>query len=180
MVGCCRRAERAVSVCNFARDGSSLVNEIAVFLYLLGGHRTHDIVESNVPVTTILRVAGIHGPAIDVSEYADHVPALYSPSLRLLQDPHHSPVPENILGGLKFLGILTAHLEIIIILLGSGDVTLGQIAPGNVLHVLEVLGMVGRIRGPVEVMDFQVPVVSECGQFVVVLGGSHFGLKVLI
>ena len=124
--------------------------------------------------------ASVHGPAVDVSEYPDHIPALYGPSLRLLRDPHHSLVSENILGGFKVLGILTACLEIIIILPGSDNVTLGRIAPGNVLHVLQVLGMIGGIRGPKEVIDFQVLVVSEYGQLVVVLGGPDFGLKALI
>ena len=144
MVGSHIRAEGALSVCNFAGNVFSLVNEVAVLLYFLGRHRTHDIIESDVPVVTILRVAGIHGLAINVSEYPDHILALYSPSFR---DPHHSPVSENILRGLKSLGILTAHPEIIIILPGSDDVTLGQITPGNFLHVLEVLGVIGGIRG---------------------------------
>ena len=180
MVGCRVRAERAVSVCNFAGNALSLVNEGAVLLYLLGGYQTHDIIESDVPVATILRMASVYGPAVNVSEYSDHIPALYGPSFRLLQYPHHSPVSENILGSFKNLGILTAHPEIIIILPGSDNVTLGRIAPGNVLHVLEVLRMIGGIRGPEEVVDFQVLVVSECSQFVVVLGGLDFGLKALI
>ena len=180
MVGCRIRAERAVSVCNFTGNVLSLVNKGAVPLYLLGGHRTYNIVESDVPVTAVLRVAGIHSPASNVSEYPDHVPALYGPSFRLLRDPHHALMSENILGGVANLGILTARLEIIIILPGSDNITLGRIAPGNLLHVLEVLGMIGSIRGSEEVVDFQVRVVSEYSQLVVVLGGSDFGLKALI
>ena len=100
-------AERAIPVCHLPLDDPAFVDKVTTLFHLFGGSRADDIIQSDVPVSSIVRVKGIDDLALDTTKDVNDIPALDRPGLgTLLWDSHHSFFPQDIVPRLFRLLVL--------------------------------------------------------------------------
>ena len=90
-------AEWAVPVCHLPLYDPAFVHKGTALFNLFGGSRADNIIQPDVPVSSIVRVAGIDNLALDTTKDINDIPAFDQPGLcTLLQDSHHSFFPQDI------------------------------------------------------------------------------------
>ena len=144
----CIGTEWAIPICDLPLDDPASVNQTAVLLHLSWGGRADDVIESDIPILSIVRVRCVNELALDIAEDEDNIPALNWPSLgALLQDPHHSFFLQDVVSSLDRLPVL-AGLQVLEELARGYQVPFGQVAPGDVLDDTEVCQVVIHVWGP--------------------------------
>ena len=101
--------EWAIPVCDIPLDDPASVNQTVVLLHLSCGGRADYIIKPDIPILSVVWV-GCNYPALDTAEDVDNISALNGPGLgALLQDPHHSFFPQDIVSGLDRLLIFAGR-----------------------------------------------------------------------
>ena len=81
---------------DFTLDNLAFVDMGATLLDLSRGGRADNVIQPDVPVASVVRVAGINNLALDTMEDINNITALNQSSFgALLQDSHHSLFPQN-------------------------------------------------------------------------------------
>ena len=89
-------AERAISVCHLPLYDLAFVDKGTTLFNLSCGSWADDIIQPDVPVSSIVQVAGIDNLALDTTEDINNIPALNQSGLgALLRDSHHSFFPQD-------------------------------------------------------------------------------------
>ena len=158
MIRRCVGAEQAIPVCHLPLDDPASVNQTAVLLHLSCRGRADNVVESNIPIPSIVRVGGVDDLALDTAEDKNDIPALNGPGLgTLLQDPHHSFLLQDIVSCFNRLPVF-AGPQVFEELASGDEVSLGQINPGHVLNDAKVCRVVVGVGRPFQIWDVDVPV----------------------
>ena len=130
--------ERAIPVCHLPLYDPAFVDKGTALFNLFGESWADDIIQSNVPVSSIVRVAGINNLALDTTKDINDIPALDRPSLStLLWDSHHSFLLQDIVPRLYCLPVF-AGLQVLVVLASGNDVSFSGVAPGHVPNTAEV------------------------------------------
>ena len=147
------RAERAIPVYHLPLYDPAFVDKGTALFNLFGGSRADDIVQSNVPVSSIVRVKGIDNLALDTMKDVNDILALDRPGLgALLWDSHHSFFPQDIVP--CFYGLLVfAGLQVLVVLASGNEVSFSGIAPGHVPNTAKVCRVVVGVRRPFQIWD---------------------------
>ena len=141
-------AEWAIPMCHLPLYNPAFVHKGATPLNLFGGSRADDIVQPNVPVSSIVRVAGIDNLALDTMEDVNDIPALDRSGLgALLWDSHHSFFPWDVVPCLYRLRVFTG-LQVPVILSSGNQVPFSGVAPGYILDHAEVRRVVVSVSRP--------------------------------
>ena len=126
---------------------------IAAMCSLLGVEKIHgsqadDIVQPDVPVSSIVRVVGIDNLALDTTEDVNDILALDRSGLGTLpQDSHHSFFPQDVVPHLYCLWVF-AGLQVLVILSSGNQVPFSGVAPGHILDNAKVRRVVVSVRCP--------------------------------
>ena len=90
-------AERAIPVRHLPLYDPAFVDKGTTLFNLFGRSQADDIVQPDVPVLSIVRVAGIDNLALDTTKDVNDIPALDRSGLgALLWDPHYSFFPQDV------------------------------------------------------------------------------------
>ena len=141
-------AERAIPVCHLPLYDLAFVDKGTTLFNLFGGSRADDIVQPDVPVSSIVRVVGVDNLALDTTKDVNDIPALdWSGLGTLLWDPHHSFFPQDIVPRLYCLWVF-AGLQVLVILACSNQVPFSGVAPGHILDNTKVCRVVISVSRP--------------------------------
>ena len=141
-------AERAIPVHHLPLYDPAFVDKGTALFNLFGGSRADDIVQPDVPVSSIVRVVGVNNLALDTSKDVNDIPALDRSGLgALLWDPHHSFFPQDIVPHLYRLRVF-AGLQVLVILACGNQVPFSEVAPGHILDNAKVRRVVVSISRP--------------------------------
>ena len=141
-------AERAIPVCHLPLYDPAFVDKGTALFNLFGGSRADDIVQPNVPVSSIVRVAGIDNFALDTKKDVNDIPALDRSGLgTLLWDSHHSFFLQDVVPHLYHLWVF-AGLQVLVVLVSGNQVSFSGVAPGHVLENAKVHRVVVGVRRP--------------------------------
>ena len=141
-------AERAIPVRHLPLYDPAFVDKGTALFYLFGGSRADDIVQPNVPVSSIVRVAGVDNLALDTTKDVNDIPALDRSGLGfLLRDSHHSFFLQDVVPNLYCLQVF-AGLQVLVILVSGNEVSFSGVAPGHVLDNAQVCRVVISVRRP--------------------------------
>ena len=131
-------AERAIPVCHLPLYDPAFVDKGTALFNLFGGSRADDIVQSNVPVLSIVQVTGINNLALDTMKDVNDIPALDRSGLgTLLWDSHHSFFLQDIVPHFYHLRVF-AGLQVLVVLVSGNEVSFSGIAPGHVPNTAKV------------------------------------------
>ena len=145
--------ERAIPMCHFPLYDPAFVDKGTTLFNLLCGRWAYDIIQPDVPVSSIVRVAGINDLALDTTEHVNNIPVLNRSSLgALLRDSHHSFVPQDGVSHLYGLWV-SAHLKVLVVLVSGNEVSFSGVAPGHVLNTTKVRRVVVSVRWPFQIRD---------------------------
>ena len=115
MVGRGIRTEQAIPVCHFPLYDPAFVDKGTTLFNLPCGGRAYDIIQPDVPVSSVVRVTGVDDLALDTTEHVNNIPALNRSSLgALLRDSHHSFVPQDGVPHLYGLWV-PARLQVLVV-----------------------------------------------------------------
>ena len=146
-------AERAIPVCHLALYDPAFVDKGTTLFNLSGGSRADNIIQPDVPVPSVVRVAGIDNLALDTMKDVNDIPALNrSGPGALLRDSQHSFFPQDNVPHFYGLRVI-AHLQVLVVLASGDEVPFSGVAPGYVPNTAEVCRVVIGVRGPFEVRD---------------------------
>ena len=175
----CIGTERAIPICDLPLDDPASVNQTAVLLHLSCGGQADNVVESDIPIPSIVRVRGIDDPALDTVENENNIPAVNGPGLgALLRDPHHSFFLQDNVSSFDHL-LVFAGPQVLEELASGDEVSLGRIAPGHVLNNAKVRRVVIGVGRPFQIRDVEVPVFRQDSQLQVVLNGLGLAFQTL-
>ena len=146
-------AERAIPVRHLALYDPAFVNKGTTLFNLSGGSRADNIVQPDVPVPSVVRVAGVDNLALDTTKDINDILALNRSGLgALLWDSYHSFFPQD--GIARFYGLwVIARLQVLVVLASGDEVPSSGVAPGYVPNTAKVHRVVVGVRGPFEVWD---------------------------
>ena len=120
---------------------------------LSGGNQADNIIQPNVPVSSVVQVAGIDNLALDTTKDVNDIPALNRSGLgALLWNSHHSFFPQDDVPHFYGLQVI-AGLQVLVVLVSSNEVPFSGVAPGHIPNTAEVCRVVVIVRGPFEIRD---------------------------
>ena len=123
-------AELAIPVRHLPLYDPAFVDKGTALFNLFGGSWADNIVQPDVPVLSIVRVAGVNNLALDTMKDVNDIPALDRSSLgALLWDSHHSFFPQDVVPHLYRLRVF-AGLQVLVILASGNQVSFSGVAPG--------------------------------------------------
>ena len=135
-------AEQAIPVHHLPLYVPAFVNKGTALFNLLGGSLADDIIQPDVPVSSIVRVAGVDNLALDTMKDVNDIPALDRSGLGAhLRDSHHSFFLQDVFPRLYRLRVF-AGLQVLVILASGNQVSFSGVAPGHVLDNAEVCRVV--------------------------------------
>ena len=141
-------AEWAIPVCHLPLYDPAFVDKGTALFNLFGGSQADDVIQPDVPVSSIVRVMGIDNLALDTTKDVNDIPALDRSGLgALLQDPHHSFFPQDIVPHLYCLRVF-AGLQVLVILACGNQVPFSRVAPGHILDNAKVHQVVVGVSRP--------------------------------
>ena len=130
--------EWAIPVCHFPMYDPAFIDKGTTLFNLPCGGRAYDIIQPDVPVSSVVQVVGVDDLALDTTEYVNNIPALNRSGLgALLQDTHHSFVPQDGVPCLYGLRVC-ARLQVLVVLASGNEVSFSGVAPGHVLNTTKV------------------------------------------
>ena len=130
--------EQAIPVCHLPLYNLAFVDEGTTLFNLPCGSQTDDIIQPNVPVSSVVRVLGIDNLALDTTEHVNNIPALNRSSLgALLWDSHHSFVPQESVPRLYGPRVF-ARLQVLVVLASGNEVSFSGVAPGHIPNTTKV------------------------------------------
>ena len=114
--------EWAIPVRHLPLYDLAFVHKRTTLFNLFGGSQADNIVQPDVPVSSIVRVAGIDNLALDTMKDINDIPAFNQPSLgALLRDSHHSFFPQDVVP--RFYGLrVFAGLQVLVVLVSGYEV----------------------------------------------------------
>ena len=146
-------AERAIPVCHLPLDDPAFVDKGTALFHLLGGSRADNIVQSDVPISSIVRVKGIDNLALDTTKDVNDIPALDWPGLgTLLWDSHHTFFPQDVIPRFYCL-LVFAGLQVLVVLASGNEASFSGIAPGHIPNTAKVCRVVVGVRRPFQIRD---------------------------
>ena len=146
-------AEQAIPVRHLALYDPAFVDKGTTLFNLPGGSRADNIVQPNVPVSSVVRVAGVDNLALDTTKDVNDIPALNQSGLgAFLWDSHHSFFPQDAVPHFYGLRVI-ARLQVLVVLASGHEVPFSGVAPGYVPNTVKVHRVVIGVRGPFEVRD---------------------------
>ena len=141
-------AEWAIPVRHLPLYNPAFVDKGTALFNLFGGSRADDVVQPNVPVSSIVRVAGVDNLALNTTKDVNDILALHRSGLgALLWDSHHSFFPQDTVPRLYRLWVF-AGLQVLVILASGNQVSFSGVAPGHVLDNAKVCQVVVGVRRP--------------------------------
>ena len=141
-------AEWAIPMCHFPLYDPAFVDKGTALFNLFGGSWADDIVQSDVPVSSIVRVPGVNNLALDTTKDLNDIPALDRPGLgALLWDSHHFFFPQDVVPHFYRLRVF-AGLQVLVVLVSSNEVSFSGIGPGHVPNTAKVRQVVVGVRRP--------------------------------
>ena len=147
------RAERVIPVRDFTLDDPAFVDMGATLLDLSRGGRADNVIQPDVPVASIVRVAGVNNLALDTTEDINNITALNQSGFgALLRDSHHSLFPQDGIPRLNGFWVF-ARLEVLVVLAGGYEIALGQVTPGHLLNTTQVCRVVIGVGGALKVRN---------------------------
>ena len=145
--------ERAIPVCHLPLYDPAFVDKGTTLFNLPCGSWADDIIQPDVPVLSIVRVAGINNLALEIMEHVNNIPALNWSGLgALLWDSHHSFVPQDGVPCLYGLQVF-ACLQVLVVLASGNEVSFSGVAPGHVPNTTKVHRVVVSVRWPFQIRD---------------------------
>ena len=125
-------------MCHLPLDNLAFVDKGTALFHLFGGSRADDIVQSDVPISSIVRVKGVDNLALDTTKDINDIPALdWSGLGALLWDSHHSFFPQDIVPHFYHL-LVFAGLQVLVVLASGNEVSFSGIALGHVPNTAKV------------------------------------------
>ena len=146
-------AEWAIPVCHLPLYDPAFVDKGTALFNLLGGSQADDIIQSDVPVSSIGRVAGIDNLALDTTKDINDILTLdWSGLGTLLWDSHYSSFLQDIVPCLYCLRVF-AGLQVLVVLASSNEVSFSGVAPGHIPNTAKVCRVVIGVRRPFQIRD---------------------------
>ena len=140
-------------MCHLPLYDPAFVDKGTTLFNLSGGSQTDDIVQSNVPVSSIVRVAGVDNLALNTMKDVNDIPALDRSGLgALLWDSHHSFFPQDDVPHFYGLRVI-AGLQVLVVLASGNEVSFSGVAPGHVPNIAKVRRVVISVRRPFQIQD---------------------------
>ena len=140
-------------MCHLPLYDPAFVDKGTALFNLSGGSWADDIVQSDVPVSSIVRVAGIDNLALDTTKDVNDIPALDQSGLvALLWDSHHSFFLQDNVPHFYGLRII-ADLQVLVVLASGNEVSFSGVAPGHVPNTAKVRRVVVSVRRPFQIRD---------------------------
>ena len=145
--------ERAIPVCHLPLYNPAFVDKGTTLFNLPCGSRADDIIQPDVPVSSLVRVAGVNNLALDTMEHVNNIPALNRSGLgALLRDSYHSFVPQDGVPRLYGLRVF-ARLQVLVVLVSGNEVSFSGVAPGHIPNTTKVRRVVVGVRWPFQIRD---------------------------
>ena len=146
-------AEQAILVCHLALYDPAFVDKGTTLFNISCGSRADDIIQPDVPVSSVVQVAGVDNLALDTTEDVNNIPALNRSGLgALLQDSHHSFIPQDYVPCFYGLWVF-ARLQVLVVLASSDEVPFSGVAPGYVPNTTKVCRVVVGVGRPFQIRD---------------------------
>ena len=122
-------AERAIPVCHLPLYDPAFVHKGTALFNLFGGSWADNIIQPDVPVSSIVRVAGVDNLALDTTKDINDILTFDQPSLGALRrDSHHSFFLQDIVPCFYGLRVF-AGLQVLVVLASGYEVSFSGIAP---------------------------------------------------
>ena len=146
-------AERAIPMHHLPLYDPAFVDKGTTLFNLSRGSRADDIIQPDVPVSSVVRVAGINNLALDTTEDINNIPALNQSGFgALLRDSHHSFFLQD--GVPRLYGFrVFARLEVLVVLASGDEVAFSRVAPGHLPNITEVRRVVVGVGRPLKVRN---------------------------
>ena len=140
-------------MCHLPLDDPAFVDKGTTLFHLFGGSWADNIIQSDVPISSIVRVKGINNLALNTTNDVNNILALDRPGLgALLRDSHHSLFPQDVVP--RFYRLLVfAGLQVLVVLASGNEVSFSRIAPGQVPDTAKVCRVVVGVRRPFQIQD---------------------------
>ena len=131
-------AEQAIPVCHLPLYDPAFVDKGTTLFNLSCGSLADDIIQPDVPVSSVVRVAGVDNLALNTMEDVNNILALNRSGLgALLWDSHHSFFLQDDVP--HFYGFrVFARLQVLVVLASSDEVSFSGVAPGHVPNTTKV------------------------------------------
>ena len=147
-------AERAVPVRHLPLYDPAFVDKGTTLFNLPRGGRADDVIQPDVPVSSVVRVAGVNNLALDTTEDINNIPALNQSGFgALLQDSHHSFFPQD--GVPRLYGFrVFARLKVLVVLTSGDEIAFSGVAPRHLPNITEVGRVVVGVGRPLKVQEY--------------------------
>ena len=140
-------------MCHLPLYDPAFVDKGTTLFNLSGGSWADDIIQSDVPVLSVVRVAGVDNLALDTTKDVNNILALdWSGLGALLWDSHHSFFPQDVVA--HFYGLqVFARLQVLVVLASGNEVSFSGVAPGHIPNTAKVCRVVVSVRRPFQIRD---------------------------
>ena len=140
-------------MCHLPLYDPAFVDKGTALFNLFGGSWADNIIQSDVPVSSIVRVKGVDNLALNTTKDVNDIPALDRSGLgTLLRDSHHSFFPQDIVPRFYHLRVF-AGLQVLVVLASGNKVSFSRIAPGHIPNTAKVRQVVVGVRRPFQIWD---------------------------
>ena len=131
-------AEWAVPVRHLPLYDPAFVDKGTTLFNLRRGSWADDVIQPDVPVSPVVRVAGVNNLALDTMEDINNIPALNQSGFgALLRDSHHSFFLQDGVPCLYGFRVF-ARLKVLVVLMSSDEIAFSGVAPRHLPNITEV------------------------------------------
>ena len=145
--------ERAVPVRHLPLYNLAFVDKGTTLFNLPRGSWADDVIQPDVPVSSIVRIAGINNLTLDTTEDINNIPALNQSGFgALLRDSHHSFFPQDGVPCLYGFRVF-ASLKVLVVLTSGYEIAFSGVAPRHLPNITEVGRVVVGVGRPLKVRN---------------------------
>ena len=146
-------AERAIPMCHLPLYDLAFVDKGTTLFNLSHGSRADDIIQPDVPVSSVVRVMGVNNLALDTTEDINNIPALNQSGFgALLWNSHHSFFLQDDVPHFYGLRVI-ARLEVLVVLPSGDEVAFSRVAQRHLPNITEVRRVVVGVGRPLKVWN---------------------------
>ena len=146
-------AERAVPVRHLPLYDPAFLDKGTTLFNLPHGSWADDVIQPDVPVSSVVRVAGINNLALNTTEDINNITALNQSGFgALLWDSHHSFFPQDGIPHLYGFWVF-ARLKVLVVLTSGDEIAFSGVAPRHLSNITEVGRVVVGVGRPLKVRN---------------------------
>ena len=146
-------AERAVPMRHLPLYDPAFVDKGTTLFNLPRGSQADDVIQPDVPVSSVVRVVGINNLALDTTEDINNITALNKSGFgALLRDSHHYFFPQDGIPRLYGFRVFP-RLKVLVVLTSGDEIAFSGVAPRHLPNITEVGRVVVSVGKPLKVRN---------------------------